>query len=199
MSFRKLRIVLVRLGYIPIAFVGLFVWRSWTAESVRDFAIEWTGYALLMMGVGIRLWSILYIGKRKGEKLVTTGPYSLCRNPLYVGTLFIAAGAALCMENIAMLILTLGLMVPIHLLTVRGEERRLAERFGREYEQYRRRTPRYLPAFRRYQGPAEITVSVWAVRRATIETLAVMLIPPLGDLVEILHARGVLPVLWTPF
>lgn len=44
---------------------------------------EVSGFLLVLTGVFGRLWSILYIGNKKNVSLVTTGPYSVTRNPLY--------------------------------------------------------------------------------------------------------------------
>jgi hypothetical protein len=41
-----------------------------------------------------------------------------------------------------------------------------------------------------------IEVSTKAVTRATMEMILLLLIPPLGDLIELLHAKGILPVWW---
>ncbi len=46
-----------------------------------------------MLGIGGRLWSILYVGGKKSAELVRTGPYSITRNPLYLFSCVAAAGA----------------------------------------------------------------------------------------------------------
>jgi len=199
MAIRRLRVPLLRLAYVPIVCVALFVWRSWSDESAADFVIEWAGYFFLISGVGLRLWSILYVGSRKSAKLVVEGPYSLCRHPLYMGTIMVVVGASLCFENFVMLVLSLALMIPVHALTAAAEERRLLDLFGQEYEDYRKRTPKYLFSFASYRCSGTVEVSMGAIRKATLETMGVMLIPPVGELIEVLHAAGLLPVLWTPF
>lgn len=193
---RKARTRIMRLGFFPIAFVALFGSRSWDTERSTGFLIEASGYILLLAGAGIRLWATLYIGGRKSRELVSDGPYSLCRNPLYLGTVLITAGASLCFANLPMLVLSLGLMVPVHWLVVNAEERHLAERFGSAYETYSMRTPRFLPRFRAYH--CQEWVSVWSrtTRSAVLMTVLLVLIPLAGRLVELLHAKGVLPVLW---
>ena len=193
---RKLRIPLLRIALIPIAFCALFGWRSWQDESVTDFVVEWSGYAFLLAGMGIRLWSILYIGGRKAAELVTDGPYSLCRNPLYIGTVLLTIGASLCFENLLMLLVSLAVMIPVHAMVTLGEERSLERKFGEDYRAYKRTVPRFLPSFRSYHSPEYVTVSVRSVRRAVAEVSAILLIPMLGALIEMLHAKGLLPVLW---
>ena len=61
------------------------------------------------------------------ERLVTSGPFARCRNPMYLGHLIFLAGLALQFR-------------------VRRDERRLAERFGEPYMQYCSRVKRWIPA-----------------------------------------------------
>ena len=76
---RRFRMNILRAGLLLILLLGLFTASSWSDNAVADFAAEWLGYVLLVGGLGIRLWSTLYIGGRKSKELVTAGPYSLCR------------------------------------------------------------------------------------------------------------------------
>jgi protein-S-isoprenylcysteine O-methyltransferase Ste14 len=174
----------------------LFTWRSWEDDSIRDFIIEWFGYLLLLAGIGLRMWSTLYIGQRKSKQLITDGPFSICRNPLYLGSLLVAIGASLCFENFVLLAFVLIVLVPTHLLVIFAEEKKLAGDFGAPYEQYKKKVPRLWPAFSRFKTPAIIEVSTRALTRATMEMILLLLIPPLGNLVELLHARGILPIWW---
>ncbi|MDD5135547.1 MAG: isoprenylcysteine carboxylmethyltransferase family protein [Phycisphaerae bacterium] len=193
---RKSRVMILRIAFAPVIFIALFVWRSWEDHSIRDFAVEWSGYILLLAGISLRMWSTLYIGQRKSKKLITDGPFSMCRNPLYFGSLLMAIGIALCFENLILLIFVLVVLVPIHLLVILSEEEQLLKNFGTAYEEYKKQVPRLWFAFSRYQSPELIEVSTRAVRRATMEMILLLLIPPLGDLIETLHFNGVLPVLW---
>jgi protein-S-isoprenylcysteine O-methyltransferase Ste14 len=193
---RKSRVMILRIAFAPVIFIVLFVWRSWDDHSIRDFVVEWSGYILLLAGISLRMWSTLYIGQRKSKKLITDGPFSMCRNPLYFGSLLMAVGIALCFENLILLIFVLVILVPIHLLVILSEEEQLLMNFGPAYEQYKKEVPRLWFAFSRYQSPEIIEVSTRAVRRAAMEMVLLLLIPPLGDLLEILHSSGALPVLW---
>jgi len=196
MSFRKLRVMLLRVGFLPIIAVALFVRPPWTLDSTLAFVVEWSGYLLLLAGLGLRMWSILYIGGRKSHELVTDGPYSLCRNPLYVGTFLLTVGAGLCFENIPMVALALLVVVPTHILVVRMEERHLAELFPEDFSRYKQDVPRFWPALRRYRSAPTVAVSVRAIRRVTVDAMAVLLIPEVEDLLELFHEHGILPVLW---
>ena len=81
---------------------------------------------------------------RYSQALVTTGIYSKIRHPRYVEYVFFSWGIALLtrfpMLYIAALYMTLGL----YILAV-VEERELLQRFGKPYEEYCKKVPRFLP------------------------------------------------------
>jgi protein-S-isoprenylcysteine O-methyltransferase Ste14 len=193
---RKFRTLILKIAFIPAILIALFVWRSWSNESIMDFIVEWLGYILLLLGIGLRMWSTLYIGQRKSKQLITDGPFSMCRNPLYFGSLLIAIGASLCFENFVLLAYVLVILIPVHLFVVFAEEQKLMKEFGAPYEKYKKEVPRLWLAFWRFKTPSIIEVSTRSLRRAAMEMAVLLLIPPFGDLIEILHTRGILPAWW---
>lgn len=196
MSLRKKRIDLLRLVFVLIAAAGALIAHSWPSESSIDYALRWLGYGLSLAGLGIRTWSILYIGQRKGRALVADGPYSMCRHPLYVGTVLITVGAGLCFGNIPMGAVALAVTLPFHVLVARAEERNMVERFGEAYRQYKRRVPMFWFSIKSYRTADMIEVSTRSMRRAAREAILILLIPPLGSLVQLLQRHGAIPVLW---
>ncbi len=196
MTLRKLRVNVLRLAFVPIIFVGLFVRSPWAIDSITAFVVELCGYVFLLSGLTVRIWCTFYIGGRKSRELITTGPFSICRNPLYIGTFLLAFGVGLCFENILMLLLVLVVIIPTHVLVVRWEEAHLEKVFGEEYRLYREKTPRFLPRIRNYESPDVVGVSVHAIRRIAVDTIAVLLLPEIEDLLEVLQVHGILPVLW---
>jgi len=196
MSLRKKRIALVRAASVPVVFLAVFVRPAWSTESTVAFCVESAGYLFLLGGLAVRMWSILYIGGRKSHELVTDGPYSICRNPLYVGTFLLAIGAGLCFENLLMLAAVFLIIGPVHLLAARMEERHLLELFPDAYPAYARQVPRFRPKFRNYRSREKVTVRVRAIRRIAIDTVGVLLLPEIEDLLEVLHHHQIIPVLW---
>jgi len=79
------------------------------------------------------------------ETLVTSGPFALCRNPMYLGHVIFLAGLALSMSSWLGAAIALGTAVWLQ-FRVRRDERRLAERFGEPYMQYCSRVKRWIPA-----------------------------------------------------
>jgi len=78
-----------------------------------------------------------------GAPLLTTGPYAVSRHPLYAGLLLGTAGWAVLRRRPEPL-LAWGALLGVLLAKTRREEERLAERYGRAYEEYRALTPRLL-------------------------------------------------------
>lgn len=114
--------------------------------------VRWLGVALLVPGGIIRLWPVYVLGNRfsglvaiqPGHTLVTTGIYSLVRNPSYVGLLLSSFAWNLAFRSIVGLILS-ALMIPPLIARIHAEERLLTSQFGTEYEAYRKRTWRLVP------------------------------------------------------
>jgi protein-S-isoprenylcysteine O-methyltransferase Ste14 len=187
----------LRLVFIPVICLFLFVAPSWTDDSTTDFAVEMSGYIFIMAGLTLRIWSTLYIGQRKSKHLIVEGSYSICRNPLYMGTVAIVFGAGLSLCNLPMTAFTVLVFVPVHVLVSRGEERHLGELFGQEYQEYRRTVPAFRFAFKNYRSSQEIMVSTRAIRRVALDASLIILILPLGEFVELLRNCKLLPVLWS--
>ncbi len=78
------------------------------------------------------------------SKLVTTGVFSVSRNPLYLGGVCILAGIALAIDLPWMLVLLLPALLACHYILIAPEERYLAAKFGEEYTMYATSVHRWL-------------------------------------------------------
>lgn len=96
------------------------------------------------------------------SKLVTTGVFSVSRNPLYLGGTCLLAGIALMLNLPWSLVLLLPAIVACHYLLIVPEERYLAAGFDREYAQY-------AASVRRWLGRARLTDSQGESRQPTQE------------------------------
>lgn len=109
------------------------------------------GFVLALAAVGIALWALgefrraeTHVDPRKPvTHVVTTGPYGLLRNPMYVGFLLLQAGASLVLSLEWGLLLVPVLWLGLHMLAVGREERYLSAKFGKVYEDYRGRVRRW--------------------------------------------------------
>ncbi|MGH6755423.1 MAG: methyltransferase family protein, partial [Bradyrhizobium sp.] len=83
--------VLGAVGFVVLLFTDS-IWQT-SANSGIDETIESVGLVLIAIAIVGRTWCSLYIGGRKKQVIVEDGPYSICRNPLYVFSFIGAAGA----------------------------------------------------------------------------------------------------------
>lgn len=116
------------------------------AEGTRlDHLCDLLGWGTLAVAILLRIWASTHISGRKSKAVVATGPYALCRNPLYMGTLLIAVSQMLFLKSWPF---ALASVLPIVLYivgVVPTEERLLCQRFGSEYLNYCRAVPRWWP------------------------------------------------------
>lgn len=114
-------------------------------HSLLDHVLDGLAWLLLLIGMFIRAWASHEISGKKAMVVVSTGPYALCRNPLYWGTFFIACSQLTFLRTVSFALL----MVPVVLVYIRGvvpaEERRLVAVLGEAYERYCQQTARWLP------------------------------------------------------
>lgn len=111
----------------------------------QDHFCDALGWSTLIAAILLRLWSSTHIAGRKSKALVTTGPYALCRNPLYVGTLLIAISQMLILKSWPFALVS---VIPIVLYVVGvvpSEEHLLRQRFGSLYAEYCEHVPRWTP------------------------------------------------------
>jgi protein-S-isoprenylcysteine O-methyltransferase Ste14 len=195
-SLRNSRIDLLRLAFIPIVIVIIFVRPSWSVESTIGFVMELSGYLFLLAGLVTRIWCSFYIGNHKSKELISEGPYSICRNPLYIGSFLLAIGVGLCFENLLVLLLVPAIIIPVHIITAQMEEVHLEAKFGEQYRMYKQKVSRFWPRFSNYNSPDMIEVNVNSIRRIAIDTAGVLLLPEIEDLLELLHQHGTIPTLW---
>lgn len=113
------------------------------------------GWVLMAAGVGLDLWSIMtllghrtnFLPHRAAGKLVTSGPYALSRNPIYLGNILLLAGAGLAFGMPWFLICAFGSAILVHHLAIRREEVHLAAKFGADWDAYVSQTPRWIWRF----------------------------------------------------
>jgi protein-S-isoprenylcysteine O-methyltransferase Ste14 len=125
----------VRLGY-PLAIVVLYY--AW--PNPKTIAI---GGAIGVIGLWIRGYAAGYL--KKQEVLTTTGPYAFTRNPLYLGSAVLAAGAAWAMHSLTSACILGVYFAIVYYIVMRREEGELRGHFGDAFESYARTVPLFFP------------------------------------------------------
>jgi protein-S-isoprenylcysteine O-methyltransferase Ste14 len=186
----------VILAILTVAAALLVVAPRVTGDSPYHDWIEFGGFVAILAAIGLRLWCTLYIGDRKSDELVTTGPYSVCRNPLYLGSMLGAVGVGM-QTGMASFAVLCGLICwAIFALVVRREEAFLLGRFGPAYARYCDRTPRFWPRVDRYDdGDGRGAFTTLSLKRTLRDGAVFLLALPLTEGIENLHEAGLLPAL----
>lgn len=117
-------------------------------------------FALLLVATASlgRIWCSVFIAGRKDVELVTTGPYALCRHPLYTLSMIGGVGLGLATHSFVLTAATLLVLGTLFTRAATAEDRFLAARFEQRFESYRATTPLFWP--QRWREPRPETVSV---------------------------------------
>lgn len=113
----------------------------------------WIGVLVGTLGQGVRIANVglAYIirgGKNHqvyAEELVTTGLYSHCRNPMYVGNFFLLLGLAIASNSWVFALVGIPLSLGMHKAIVAAEENFLRGKFGAQFDAYCARVSRWVP------------------------------------------------------
>lgn len=189
------RLLLTRaLGAVVLVLV-LSSASQWTVRGAGRLG-DWlfaAGVVLAVAGFGGRTWALCHIGGRKKRQLVRSGPYAVCRHPLYLCSLVGGLGLVLATQRLtiaAVYVAGCALLMP---LAIRLEEAFLEHNFD-DYADYRASVPALIPRWRRARGaamPVDLRVLGRGVFDATAFLSPLWLLPLIAELQQ----AGVLPVL----
>jgi len=133
-------------------FAGLLIVLICVSSSRWEDQASFVTTALFLLGavlVGIaslgRLWCSVYIAGYKTDHLVTQGPYSMCRNPLYFFSLLGALGVGFSSESFLIPLLILIGFVTYYPFVIKSEEAKLAKLHKDEFEVYLKKVPKFFP------------------------------------------------------
>ncbi|WP_421362387.1 methyltransferase family protein [Agrobacterium rosae] len=166
-------------------------------NTLYDFSLEVLGVLFILIGLGIRLWCTLYIGGRKNAELLSDGPYSLCRNPLYVGSILAAFGIGLQTEMLTFALLCGVVCWMIFYVVVKREERYLLVEFGVPYREYLEKNPRFLPRFSSYKEEMkERSFRPGLLWNTLRDGLVLFVAIPVTEGIEIVHKFGIVDAIF---
>ncbi len=149
--------------------------------------------ALCAMG---RVYCTAFLGGYKNQRLITGGPFSVCRNPLYVCSFVGVCGIALVSCHLViMVLLPLGLWRVYEALVIR-EEQFLRQTFGQDYADYCAVTPRFVPALVRFRLPETVAADPRLLMLAVRDGMAWFFVLPVFDFIDYLHRAGLLTSLF---
>src|SRR5688572_23188770 len=114
----------------PAAVVTILASPRVMPDSWLDVGIDALAWMAFIAGAGLRFWSTLYIGGRKSDFVVQEGPYSICRHPLYLGSVLLVLSGALFLKSLVFAGALALLATAYFMFTVPAEEEYLLARLG---------------------------------------------------------------------
>lgn len=150
-----------RIGNMSLLEIGenLFQWRNYTiipalmllllfsATTPRSATI---GTILIMLGVFARIYTVAFMTDDSpdsvgSDQLVTSGPFAIVRNPLYISNLVITLGVVFYSGVVILGTVVLAFFVFQYHCITKYEESSLLAKFGDEYQRYMERVPAWVP------------------------------------------------------
>ena len=124
---------------VPSGFliVAVFAWFSHPTASSLEF-----GLPVSLLGLALRAWAAGCLAKNR--QLASGGPYAYTRNPLYLGTLLVAAGLAIASRSLGLGALFAAVFVLVYLPVIQNESEYLHVLFP-DYPAYAAAVPLLLP------------------------------------------------------
>jgi protein-S-isoprenylcysteine O-methyltransferase Ste14 len=135
----------VRLGY-PLALAVLF----FAHPNPRSI---FYGALVGIIGISLRAWAAGYLHKQ--EVLTVTGPYAYTRNPLYLGSAFLTAGAAIAAHSWLSALILIAYFSVVYSVVMRKEENELRPRHRQAFDRYAAAVPQFFPRLTPAELPTE--------------------------------------------
>lgn len=143
----------ISIGYVTLQALILIIApvEHWLRNVQVSLLQQAAGGILVALGLGVALASYMALGRnfrvyaapRRSGELVTAGIYSWTRHPMYIGVIVLFGGYILLWGSLVSIPLLIAFSA-LYMIKMVKEEAILSERFS-EYEEYRKRTWKFIP------------------------------------------------------
>jgi protein-S-isoprenylcysteine O-methyltransferase Ste14 len=196
----KKRILVIKLLTLMTLAVTIVSHHIYDENTLVALTLEISSYIALFIAAMGRIWTSAYILGKKNKVLVTDGPYSIVRNPLYFFSFVGFVGAGLAFESIVIAVGMALVFFLTHWSTIFEEEKRLHGTFGKQYDEYVKTVPRFVPKPWRLINPQEVSFAPVMFSRAVLDcSLIAMATFSIAHIVEWAHVNSMLPILFRLF
>lgn len=196
-KIKKFRIRITRLVAVVLMIAFIFGKQKYQLSNLSTVLINVVGLLLCIAATLGRTWCSFYISGFKNKKVISEGPYSTSRNPLYLYSLLGAIGLGLITQTISVLAFVLLSFVVYYPFVIIGEEENLEKVLGEEYLSYKRSVPRFIPKFSLFKQPKEYVVKPRIFFKDLKDNAMFLIIFNSIILINALKASGIIPTFFT--
>lgn len=138
--------------FLILLFLSILINFVFPIKKIILLPYSYLGIFFLVLGIILNLWTDRVFKQNKTTvkpnenpiKLITSGPFRISRNPMYLGMLFILLGAAILLGTTVTFIFPFVFFVVIEFLFIPMEERNLEKVFKNTYLDYKRKVRRWI-------------------------------------------------------
>lgn len=189
----KQRIIITRGFFIAVLVIFCFG-RNVFASQMPLFSEILFLFGAIFVGIGVlgRAWSLSYIAGAKNKSLITKGPYSLCRHPLYLFSFVGGLGISFCTETLTVPAIILICFAVYYPFAIKKEEFKIATRFGEEYKTYAKTVPVFFPSFRTFHDDEIRLINSKSFLRGLTSLIYFIAIIGLFEFIESMQTLGLI-------
>lgn len=193
-TLEKYRLPLSKAVVFLIVVLMVFTASRWNFSALSVWASDSVALICLLIACLGRVWCIMYIGGQKNSSVVSAGPYSMVRNPLYVFSFIGVLGIALMTHSLVIAFLLLVFYVGIYPFVVAKEEANLHKLFGAPYQKYCERTPRFIPSLKLYSTEGRVEADTRRLERSLFDSGCFVLAFVALSGIRMAHDAGIIPI-----
>ncbi|MEZ5533219.1 MAG: isoprenylcysteine carboxylmethyltransferase family protein [Steroidobacteraceae bacterium] len=187
-----------RLRFTALYYAALVATAALTApQRPAGIAVQLASLLLVAFACLGRIWCSVFIAGRKDADLVTAGPYSIARHPLYSLSFVGGLGLSMATGSIVLIVVTALMLGSLLAAAARREERWLAARHTEAYRRYAASTRRWWPRRSTEPLPGSMLVYPDVLWKSFVDAGAFFLLYAILLAAIALRTTGALPTLAT--
>ena len=149
----KFSVILILLMSLISGIVPIVDWAYFNADKNNLSTMTIAGFIMIATGILFRAWAVKTLGKyftptvqiTEEHKLIDSGPYKIIRHPSYFAAFLSITGAAVLLESVTGIAVSIIAMSIAYYVRIGIEERKLLEHFGNSYRTYMLHTKKIIP------------------------------------------------------
>ena len=195
--FEKVRIIVTQIFVVILALIIFVSEDGWESKAPFVSTIIFL-IGVILVGIASlgRLWCSLYIAGYKTESLVTEGPYSICRNPLYFFSFLGAIGVGFASETLLIPTIILVAFSIYYPVVIKNEEAELRKLHGEKFDTYFENVPRFFPNISKLKEPEKYIVNPVIFKRHLFDALWFIWLVGIMEIIEEIHELNIIPVMF---